>query len=609
MKLQFNTVSITVLFFTTFISSILKQLLTMNHNNINHNPIILTKLTLSKQIFLTLLSFVVVAFGQPAWIWWLGLIASVIGFAIFWRVALCYQNKWHRFFLTTAWFTAVQLVQLSWSISHPYSYIYGVYIICSLVLGIQFGILTICLNSTSLRYFRHILMISALWTIMEWMRLFLLSGYTWNPVGLALTGSIFPLQMASLWGIFGLSFWVIFVNLLALRAWVLKLPISSVVAWAVAALIPFMYGASHISIHNYASAAQNKPSFTALLVQPAFPAEEAMTFSTPQKMIAHVIGEWCQILKIIKQHHGKDIDLIVLPEFVVPYGTYSFIFPYNIVRAAFQDALGEDAANLLPVNDVELTDGPLTLSINSPQGEVSLVNNAFWLQGIANSFNTGIVAGLEDAEDVLPGQREYYSAAMYFKPNPTAHHPDSFSVSRYEKRVLVPMGEYFPFSFCKDIAAKYGIQSCFTCGKKAKVFHTGKFPFGLSICYEETFGDLTRENKLEGAELLVNLTSDVWYPNSRLPQQHFDHSRLRSVENGIPLIRACNTGVTGAVDSLGRTVALLGENDAQSEWISDSLLVNVPTYTYQTLYSKFGDNFIIGFCFIFLFLPFFYKKK
>lgn len=225
-----------------------------------------------------------------------------------------------------------------------------------------------------------------------------------------------------------------------------------------------------------------------------------------------------------------------------------------------------------------------------------MVNNAYWLQGLANYFNAYVVAGLEDAEDLATGEREFYSSAQFFQPQPkdvTENCP--VCIQRYEKRVLVPMGEYIPFSFCRELAAAYGVTGSFTCGKEAKVFEHPKSLVGISICYEETFGDMMRENRLLGAGLLVNLTSDVWYPNSRLPQQHLDHAKLRTIENGIPLIRACNTGVTGAFDSLGRTVAILGEGAAEPEWVSDSLYVEVPSYTYKTFYTKVGDNFIIIF--------------
>src|SRR5690606_27562937 len=99
----------------------------------------------------------------------------------------------------------------------------------------------------------------------------------------------------------------------------------------------------------------------------------------------------------------------------------------------------------------------------------------------------------------------------------------------------------------------------FTPGTKAQVIEHPKVKVGVCICYEETFGNLMRENKQLGASLLVNLTSDVWYPNSSLPWQHFDHARLRTVEMGLPLVRACNTSVTASLDSLGRVEGVLGD--------------------------------------------------
>ena len=82
-----------------------------------------------------------------------------------------------------------------------------------------------------------------------------------------------------------------------------------------------------------------------------------------------------------------------------------------------------------------------------------------------------------------------------------------------------------------------------------------------SICMEEMYSFIVRGGRLLNADLLLNITNDGWYPNSRLPKQHFDHGRIRAVENGLPLVRACNTGVTGAVDALGREIASLKDDN------------------------------------------------
>ncbi len=299
-----------------------------------------------------------------------------------------------------------------------------------------------------------------------------------------------------------------------------------------------------------------------------------------------ILKEWRQILHITRKYVGEKGDLLLLPESVLPYGTYSFVYPYSVVKQAFAEEYGYDALKQLPPLDF-----PLAYPQESSKGSVWMVSNAYWIQALANLFDTDVVVGLEDAEDIHEGLREYYSSALHFVP--LILEDNAFKVMRYEKRVLVPMGEYIPFSFVQGLAQAYGLTGSFTHGKEAKVFE-GKVKMGLSICYEETYGHMMRENRQKGAEILLNLTSDIWYPNSQLIYQHFDHARLRTVENGIPLLRACNTGITAGLDSLGRIVGQLGESGENIEAISDSIRVAVPLYSYNTLYSYYGDWLIVG---------------
>lgn len=425
---------------------------------------------------------------------------------------------------------------------------------------------------------------------MEWLRLFFLAGYTWNPIGLALSANLYSLQMASLIGLYGLSFWVMFVNLLALRAFK-KINFASSAIWLSCAALPFLYGLGQVSLQApLLSEKEQHPKnrYAALLIQTAFPSEESIHFTSHAERIAHLLDEWRQILKLAKPAQGKPVDLIALPEFVVPYGTYTPLFPYRVVKEAFSNLYGPDQLSKLPLLQPPFAE---LIAVPSSDKKEWFVNNLFWLQGLANIFNAEVVAGLEDAEDPPTGPRVYFSSALHLQPNPSHHLP--FVANRYDKRVLMPMGEYIPgeslpFQFCRTLAAAYGIQGSLTPGKEAKVFGCRQ-PLGLCICYEETFGHLIRENSRKGAEILVNVTNDGWYPQSLLPQQHFDHARVRTVENGLPLLRACNTGITGAIDCLGRSVALL---DNRSE-PAGSLYVHLPVHSYPTLYRHWGDALIV----------------
>ena len=134
----------------------------------------------------------------------------------------------------------------------------------------------------------------------------------------------------------------------------------------------------------------------------------------------------------------------------------------------------------------------------------------------------------------------------------------------------------------KKLTKSYGISDFFTHGRESKVIES-KVPFSISICYEETFAELIREGYGSKVQtLFVNVTNDNYYPNSRLPQQHFDHAKLRAVENGVPLIRACNTGITGVVDRFGRVVSVLGKGGRDSEWQQGALDVTFQAQSHRT---------------------------
>jgi len=83
--------------------------------------------------------------------------------------------------------------------------------------------------------------------------------------------------------------------------------------------------------------------------------------------------------------------------------------------------------------------------------------------------------------------------------------------------------------------------------------------------------------------MFVNITNDVWFPETRLPWHHFTHGKIRAAENGVSLLRSCNMGVTGAVDCFGRNIQLF------SEQASGALPIHLPSGSIPTLYTMWGD--------------------
>lgn len=489
-----------------------------------------------------LLSFLITAFGQPASIRGLGPLAAAFGFALFWKGMLSIEAPKRRFLLSLFWFAAVQGVQLSWMTSMKYMgpLIVAVYLFLILAMGLQFALLSFFVRNLS---WRSILAISGAWTLFEWARLFFLCGFTWNPVGLSLADSFYSIQMASLFGIFGLSFWVMLTNLSALKAWLDK-STASLAVWGALAVFPYLFGVLHqIRIDQLPV----EKTIRVALVQTALYPEQKEFQRDKASSYMKPMDQWSRILALLDPEEKP--DLLVMPEAALPLGA----------KTVFASG-----------------------------------NNLILSQALADRMNTHVIVGIDDRDETGS-----YNAAFHFTPKLSRY-------ERYEKRVLVPVGEYVPFSGWKllsDFVAKqFGIVSSFDRGKEAKVFQ-GEVPLGISICLEETFSSLARETRLKGAKVFVNLTNDVWFPGTNLPRQHFDHARVRAAENGVPIIRACNTGVTGWIDCNGQAMAQL----PVSETAPSALYFSLPVRTHSTLYSLFGDALILSVSVLSLLL--FPKKK
>ena len=167
---------------------------------------------------------------------------------------------------------------------------------------------------------------------------------------------------------------------------------------------------------------------------------------------------------------------------------------------------------------------------------------------------------------------------------------DGLVNARYDKIHLVPFGEYVPLRSWLSLPRVVQSFTDFTPGtSRAPIAIEGLGLVSPLICYEIIFpGAVADTSGPARPRALLNLTNDAWYGRSSGPYQHLMIARMRAIEEGIPLIRAANTGISGIYDAYGRvTVQLnLGEMD-----IADGYLP-MPIEN-KTIYSRFGDLFYL----------------
>ncbi len=192
---------------------------------------------------------------------------------------------------------------------------------------------------------------------------------------------------------------------------------------------------------------------------------------------------------------------------------------------------------------------------------------------IVQETHVANVIGSPDLEE----DRLLYNAAFLVAP-------DGRLLGRYDKRHLVPFGEYVPLQSLLFFVHKlaYGIGD-FGRGRTATVSSLDGLRFSVMICYEAIFPAEVREFVERGAQLLVNITNDAWFGRSGAPYQHLAMAAMRAVENGTYLVRAANTGVTAVV-------APTGEILAQTPIFTEAVLVGtIRPRLGTTPYTRYGD--------------------
>jgi apolipoprotein N-acyltransferase len=370
----------------------------------------------------------------------------------------------------------------------------------------------------------RILALAVCLTAMEWLRGHAFTGFPWNAFGYALAEPLALAQAASVFGLWGLTF-------MAIAVCASPATLIDQDAKKRRPLLPFALAALTLAALAGFGAVRLMLTPTQLvdgvhlrIMQPNLQQDVRFNYAAKQEVVERYLA--------LSARPGLDqVTHLIWPESP---------FPFFLTREA--DAFAQIAQGL-------------------PQ-------NTFLFTGAMR---------LADPDN--PAQSGVYNSIYVID-----HQASIRAV--YDKVHLVPFGEYLPF---EDLLERIGLQTLteqrggFLAGDRHRLITVPGAPSALPlICYEIIFpGELRSSEERPG--WIVNVTNDGWFGNSSGPYQHLQQARVTAIEQGLPLVRAANTGISAVVDPVGRIVGFL---PLASEGVLDAPL---PRSIGAPIYARFGD--------------------
>ena len=374
---------------------------------------------------------------------------------------------------------------------------------------------------------------AAIWVALETIRARLFGGFPWSLLGVSQFKMIPLIQIASIMGVYGVSFLIVWfsLSLFSTARAIFRKPITRF-AWQAEIALP-MFAVVALFFFGFARAGKENPANSTLrltLVQP----------SIPQNLIWNEnenSNRFRQLLKLSENALAHETDLLVWPEAAVP--------------------------------------------------ELS-VENFHDISELAQLHHIWIIFNGDDVE-FHPEATNYFNSSFLVNPN-------GEMANVYHKRKLVIFGEYIPLTrwlpFLKWFTP---ITDGYVSGDKPVTFALNNLNAKTStlICFEDTFPQLAREDAADDLDFLVNLTNDGWFGQSAEQWQHMANAIFRAVENGIPLVRCTNNGVTCWIDSNGHVQQIFTDKNG-SVYGNGTMAVQIPLPSEKrtpTFYNRHGDWF------------------
>ena len=372
---------------------------------------------------------------------------------------------------------------------------------------------------------------AATWVAFEMLQARLLGGYPWNFLGVSQFENFALIQIASVTGVYGVSFLVVWASVSLLFA-VLQIRRSPANPWSWTADVALpLLALGLVFGWGFFRVAKVPPPANKLavaLVQPSIPQQLIWQSGTGDERLA-------KVLELSRLALATKPDLLVWPEACAPISAERWPEVFDMVKSS----------------------------------------------GVTLLFG---------ADDVERGADEvrYFNSAVFLTP-------DGPQLPSYRKRRLVMFGEYIPFEkalpFMKYLSP---IGGSFSAGTEPVQFTLpdGEHTIAPLICFEDSFPHGGREHVSPETDLLVNLTNDGWFGTGPEQWQHAANAVFRAVENGVPLVRCANNGLTCWIGPLGQVRQFYGQESGDiygAGFVSFEVRLGQPLG--RTVYNRYGDVF------------------
>lgn len=382
------------------------------------------------------------------------------------------------------------------------------------------------------------LLVPLIWTGGEYFRCTFCSGFPWNPLGVALYRNLALIQLAAFGGAYLVSAVVVWMNIAlatALLGYFARKGVfyrRTVPELLIGLVVLALCYTAGIRISREIPDGTRKLRIA--LIQPNVLQDEKWD----QAKIKSIYEDLTDLMA--KVRYCGDLDLVVFPETVVP------------------DDLRYSEPSYKLIHDFATNGTPLFV-------------------------------GSMDAVYDESGHPKYLNSSMLIDTRGRL-------VEQYDKRHLVPFGEYVPLqNILPFIKALTPIEASFSPGSTSTVFHLDgpDTAFSALICFEDSIAQLSRESVRNGARLLINQTNDAWFDPSGCSRQHMAQCVFRCVENHVPAVRSANTGVSCHIDARGNIFPSHADvTDAiRTTGFLTPVVTMAPPDLPMTFYTRHGDLF------------------